>query len=56
MQAWQTVQVANENSEFTGQAGYVIRTEKSGDKELVFARLDVDGEIHSFGADELKLL
>ena len=56
MQAWQSVQVTNENSEFHSQAGYVIRTEQNGDKAIVFVRMDVDGQVHSYGADELKLL
>ena len=56
MQAWQSVQVANESSNFHGQAGFVIRTEMDGDKAIVFVHMDVDGEVHSFGADELKVL
>lgn len=56
MQAWQQVKVTNESSSFNGQAGYVIRTELEGDKAIVFVHLDVDGEVHSFGADELQVL
>lgn len=55
-QAWQSVLVTNESSNFHGQAGYVIRTELDGDKAIVFVHMDSDGEVHSFGADELKLL
>ena len=55
-QAWQSVKVTTEGSEFTGQAGYVIRTEQEGEKAIVFVRLDSDSAVHTFGTDELALL
>lgn len=55
-QAWQSVKVENEDSGFIGQAGYVVRTEKAGDKSKVFVKLDADGSIESFDSTELALL
>ena len=56
MQAWQAVKVTDENSGFVGQAGYVTRVEREGDKSLVFVKLDTTGEIEPFDATELQIL
>jgi ribosomal protein L21E len=60
MQAWNSVQVKNPDSQHAGRAGVVIRTEKKGDATLVEVRLDESDktpvELVMFDATELTLL
>ena len=58
MQAWQQVQVTNEDSAFHGWAGCVVRTEKDADTETerVFVRVDNDESVQAFDATELRIL
>lgn len=56
MQAWQQVKVTNDQSGFFGWAGFVVRTEKDGDQERVFVRLDNDESTQAFEPAELQIL
>lgn len=66
MQAWNSVQVTNEESAHFGRAGTVLRVEKRGDIQFVQVWLDAQGtqgaegfkpaETEPFAAQELRLL
>ncbi|AVO42738.1 hypothetical protein [Simplicispira suum] len=60
MQAWNSVQVTNEESLHKGRAGTVMRVEKRGDVELVQVRLDESAdapyETEPFDPSELAIL
>ena len=60
MQAWQSAQVKNPDSEHAERAGTIVRVEKKGDHELVYVNLDETGDRHaevvSFADSELVLL
>lgn len=60
MQAWQSAQVKNPDSEHADRAGTIVRVEKKGENELVYVNLDADSNRHaevvSFVDSELVLL
>ena len=55
-QAWNSVVVTNQESQWHTQAGTVIRTEKRGDIQLVHVRMDADGSTEPFDSSELQAL
>jgi hypothetical protein len=56
MQAWQQVQVKNEDSVYHGQAGLVVRVEANDGQEHAFVRMDSDETVQPFDASELTVL
>jgi len=54
MQTLASVKVVNENSEYVGQYGYVVRTERKDGKALVMVRLDTQDGIFGFEESELE--
>lgn len=60
MQSWNSVKVVNEDNQYHGRAGYVVRVEKKGDAQIVEVYLDetadAKGEVLPFHASELVML
>lgn len=56
MQAWQQVQVTNDNSQHAKRAGYVLRVEGTQDKPVIVAKLDEVTDPVSFDPAELRVL
>ena len=56
MQAWQQVQVSSTESQHTGRAGYVVRSETKGEVTLVTVKLDELADPVVFDAAELRIL
>jgi hypothetical protein len=61
MQAWNSVKVVNNDSQYAGRAGYVVRAEKKGDAQIIEVHLDetsdgIKSEVVAFDASELVML